>query len=407
MADFAVVGFKGSGKGLQAVSKIQDAVNNGCRVATNLDIFPEHLVSNPENNIPITRLPDYPRFVDFQAIGYGCEKKEGEKIDESKFGVIVLDEISIWMNSRNWNDKTRLPSIAWLRQARKYRWHVYYLAQSVDSVDNQTRELFEHVVECQRSDRAFVPFIGRILNVFNDHWGRLPKVHSASVTYRGNGKIKVDKWVLQGVLLKSIFKSYDTEQIFLPDEMVKNDGSIVDMRATYSILPASYLNQWYKEEAPKNGEKPEKFKWSFNLKHMALLFFSLFLLWYFLHSSEPAPASVPEKTAKVVNRVPSVVVGSYISGTVKHVSKGVIRYEYAINGADHKPFYPLDYNFAVVPSSMCSATIKGQEFNYSLTCGGRFVPEAILPSEASPSEIFNITKLNPFETQEVTETSAM
>ncbi|WP_368730434.1 hypothetical protein, partial [Poseidonibacter lekithochrous] len=92
--------------------------------ATNLNINLEHLVSKPDNNNSVIRLPDYPRCEDFQSLGYGYERKDNDPIDESKFGIIVLDEISIWMNSRTWNDKGRLLSIAWLRQARKYCWHV-------------------------------------------------------------------------------------------------------------------------------------------------------------------------------------------------------------------------------------------------------------------------------------------
>lgn len=396
MADYAVVGFKGSGKGLQAVSKIQDAVNQNRRVATNLDIFTEQLVSNPDNSMSIIRLPDYPRFEDFELIGYGYDydKSKKEKIDETKFGIIVLDEISIWMNSRNWNDKTRLASVAWLRQARKFRWHVYYLAQSVDSVDNQTRELFEHIVNCKRTDRAFIPFVGRLFNVFNERWGKLPKVHKGIVTYNGQKSV-VDAWILQGPLLKSIYNSYDTEQVFLPDELINSSGKVIDMRASYSILPAKYINAWYKKNEIET--KIDKPKSKINLKLILLLLIAAVGLYWYL---KPVPVVVPAQVVKSepVNIVPERVIGSFISGAVKTISGIHSNYNYVFYGADDKPFYPVDWGYVVVPISMCSAQIRGDKFIYSVTCGGRKVVRPVEPSNGMiPSDkIFDISKINPF-----------
>lgn len=399
MADYAVVGFKGSGKGLQAVSKIQDAVNQNRRVATNLDIYTEYLVSNPENSTPIIRLPDYPRFEDFEAIGYGYEKADNEKIDESKFGIIVLDEISIWMNSRNWNDKSRLASVSWLRQARKFRWHVYYLAQSVDSVDNQTRELFEHVVECKRTDRAYIPLVGRLLNVFNENWGKLPRVHKGIVTYKGVKSV-VDAWILQGPLLKSIYKSYDTEQVFLPDDMITESGKVVDMRASYSILPAKYINAWYNKPEPKPDTKTsDKPKSKINYKLILLLAALGLIAWWCL---KPEPVvDVPTVKTEPVNVVPQKVIGTFISGTVKTKrDRFHIDYSYVFYGSDNEPFYPEDWGYAVVARSMCSAEIVGDGFSYPVTCGGRKGARPIEPNNGMipTDKVFDISKINPFTT---------
>lgn len=406
MADYAVVGFKGAGKGLHAVSKIQDAVNSGRRVATNLDIYIEHLVSDPDNRTPIVRLPDYPRFEDLENLGFGYEQDDSGKIDETKFGIIVLDEISIWMNARKWNDKDRLKLISWLRQARKFRWNVYYLAQAEDSVDNQTRELFEHVVQCKRTDRGFIPLVGRFLNVFNDKWGRFPKMHRALVTYKGV-KTVVDTWVLQGILLKSIYKSYDTEQVFLPDELINSSGQVIDMRCSYSILPAFYINQWYMTKKSISEvtkiESTEPKRKPFWVKRTVLftLLISMFLWGYSSWSSDQMAGKstlIEESPSQPITSIPSHVIGSYISGTVKEMKKGIIYYSYIFYSSSDKTFYPEDYNYRIIPVSMCHAVIKGTNFSYDVTCGGRH-PVEEQNSQLASSKVFNISGINPFSKQ--------
>ncbi|WP_318462030.1 zonular occludens toxin domain-containing protein, partial [Photobacterium leiognathi] len=369
MADFAVVGFKGSGKGLQAVSRIQLALDAGNKVATNLDINTYEICYNKNNKVPVIRLPDYPRYIDFQALGFGYDKKDDEPIDENKFGTIVLDEISIWMNSRNWNDKGRLQTVAWLRQARKFRWHVYYLAQSVDSVDNQTRELFEHVVNCSRTDRAYYPLIGRFLNVFNPNWGKLPRVHRAVVTYQ---KSVVDNWALTKVNLKTIFPSYDTEQVFMPDDMFKSDGTAVDMRSSYSILPAVYLNKWYHTpEAEKDsssdlsvvkpGTKEKKKSGLFKFVFLLVLLCLFVYAFYYLYGQStgdtvtPSPVDSSRAVLPAAPVVPSLLKGVYVTGSLKTVSSGITSYDYSFNDLNDKPFYPSDYGFRVSNISTCAA----------------------------------------------------
>ena len=63
MTDFAVTGKKRAGKGLFCTGLIRDALRDGRRVATNMDIFPDKIVS-PLNKGLIIRLPDCPTAVD-------------------------------------------------------------------------------------------------------------------------------------------------------------------------------------------------------------------------------------------------------------------------------------------------------------------------------------------------------
>lgn len=70
MTDFAVTGKKRSGKGLFCAGLIRDALREGKRVATNMDIFPLELLS-PLSKATFFRLPDVPTAEDMLAIGVG------------------------------------------------------------------------------------------------------------------------------------------------------------------------------------------------------------------------------------------------------------------------------------------------------------------------------------------------
>lgn len=120
MAVYFITGKLGCGKTLCAVGKIRDYMEQGRKIATNLDINLTALCK-PDSRVSITRLPDKPMLRDMDAIGLGCEES-----DESKYGLLVLDELGTWFNSRNWRDKERLEVIDWFRHARKLHWDIYF-----------------------------------------------------------------------------------------------------------------------------------------------------------------------------------------------------------------------------------------------------------------------------------------
>jgi hypothetical protein len=70
----------------------------------------------------------------------------------------------------------------------------------------------EYVVRCTRLDRVKMPFVGWLLNCFNDKWGYLPRLHVATVRMGANhdGMI-ADRWYYQG---DDLHAAYDTRQIF-------------------------------------------------------------------------------------------------------------------------------------------------------------------------------------------------
>lgn len=209
MTDFAVTGKKRSGKGLFCAGLIRDALRDGRRVATNMDIWPEKLVS-PLNKGVIIRLPDCPTAADMEAIGIGYD---GEEIDDEKNGLIILDEASKFFNARTWGDKERQPLLDWLIHSGKARWDVYYQMQGLEQVDKQLRNTqVEYHIAVKRTDRWPIPFVTPFCSMFGFDV-RFPKMHVGIFKHGVEREsMLVDrKWYLA----KEIRGGYDTEQKFL------------------------------------------------------------------------------------------------------------------------------------------------------------------------------------------------
>jgi len=209
MAFYIVTGKLRSGKSLVCVSKIQQALIDGLRVATNLDINVEHLLPPHVRKVDLIRLPDLPAVEDLQAIGKGSDSYA----DESKFGLLVIDEGSGNFNARQWADKSRQAMIDWLKHSGKLRWHVYIIVQDVSMLDKQIRDSFgEHLVICKRMDRMPVPVVGGFLSKLFSTSLRMPKIHLGVVRYGlEKNALVVDRWVYRGT---GLYAAFDTEQIF-------------------------------------------------------------------------------------------------------------------------------------------------------------------------------------------------
>jgi hypothetical protein len=237
MAIYFVTGKLGSGKTLCAVGRIQEYLERGCKVATNLDLKLENMLDH-KSEATVTRLPDKPRLQDLEMLGRGYE--EGE-IDEKKNGLLVLDECLDFLDSRSWRDKERAPVLSWMRHARKLRWDVYFLLQDIESADGQlVRQLCEHIVFCRRTDRV------RFLKL------KLPKMHIAAVHYGQSITAPfVERWIYKNA---NLYDAYDTEQCFTDETEYLNEDWI-DMRAPYTLLSPYHLEGRYMEP-PKKIKKP-------------------------------------------------------------------------------------------------------------------------------------------------------
>ena len=212
MSSYFVTGKLGSGKTLVTVGRIFDYLERGRRVATNLDINLLEILS-PYSKKTITRVPDKPSAEQMHLLGYANHTP-----DEELNGLLVLDELGSWFNSRSWNDRTRAPLLQWFIHARKYGWDVMLIVQDIDMVDNQLRAMLgEHLVICKRTDRIRIPLLGRIMNFYGSK-GMFPKIHIAKVYYGESSlDLQVDRWIYRGT---KFYNAYDTKQIFstLPEK---------------------------------------------------------------------------------------------------------------------------------------------------------------------------------------------
>ena len=231
MAVYFVTGKLGAGKSLTSVGRIREAFLRGSPVATNLDINLVSMLGRNKRNTRLYRVPDKPSLADLEALGKG-----NTSYDESKNGLLVLDECGTWFNSRTWNDKSRQDVINWFLHARKLGWDIIFIVQDISIVDKQARlALAEHTVFCRRLDRMQIPIISTLIRVASLGQLRLklPKLHIGIVKYGDNAQsLTVDKWHLWGV---ELYDSYDTKQAF----------SDHYQHGTYSVLPPYYTHGRY------------------------------------------------------------------------------------------------------------------------------------------------------------------
>ena len=233
MAVYSVEGKLGTGKTLFTIWRAQEAIKAGRTVASNVDISP-HLL-NPRAPGRIIRIPDKPTDVDLEAMGHG----NPDSYDEDKNGVLILDELGTWLNSRSYQDKARAGLLDWLIHARKHGWDVYLIVQDAGMIDKQVREaLIEYQVKCMRMDKVRIPVIGHLTGLFKDRWAYLPKFHLATARVgTGAAAVVAERWQYLG---KDLYPCYDTRQVF------RNDYP----HGSFSVLPP-----WDYEKPPKPFQK--------------------------------------------------------------------------------------------------------------------------------------------------------
>lgn len=208
MAVYFITGKLGSGKTLSAVGRIREYLAQGRPVATNLDLDLVQLCGPKAKTPVVYRLPDKPGVQDFETIGIG-----NTSYDESKNGLIVLDECGTWFNSRTWGDKERQLIINWFLHARKKGWDIIFIVQSIQIVDKQARlTLAEHVVYCRRMDKLGIPLVTPLVKALTGYRLTMPQVHFAIVKYGDQEhSLTVDRWWYLG---RDLYRAYDTKQAF-------------------------------------------------------------------------------------------------------------------------------------------------------------------------------------------------
>lgn len=225
----AITGKLGAGKSLVAVGRIRERLRNGRAVATNLDLDLPLLLGRFNKTARVIRVPDKPSLFDLEVVGVGNESP-----DEEFNGLLTLDELGTWFNSRNWNDKARLPVINWLLHSRKLGWDLDLIVQDVSLIDSQAREgVVENTAFCRRLDRMNVPFVGTIFSMLTGKRLTLPKLHFAKVVYGySKSDLVIDRWHYRAT---DLYGAYDTRQVFSN----RYDCGV------YSVLPPWYTHGRY------------------------------------------------------------------------------------------------------------------------------------------------------------------
>lgn len=254
MATYIVQGKLGTGKGKFVIQKIREALKEGKRVATNMDLWLENLL--PESSrATVVRVPDKPTAADLDAAGHG----NPDSYDEDKNGILVLDELGSWLNTRSFQDKHRAGILDWFIHARKKGWDCYLIVQALDMVDKQVRVgVAEYLVKCVRLDKVRIPVVGRFLG--KKH-GKLPRFHLANISLADVPGVKVDSEMFRA---DDVQTSYDTRQIFRDWERDPKTEAFHD--ETYQG-PFSYLSAWHmKGRFAKPVEQCRRWWWQVKAK---------------------------------------------------------------------------------------------------------------------------------------------
>lgn len=239
MTDYAMTGKKGTGKSKHTVLLARDRyLKKGRMLATNLDIDLKAMFG-PRSRHTYIRVPDKPTAFDLEAAGHG---NKGSK-DEDTAGMLALDEMATWLNTRTFGDKDRAATLDYLAHARKHGWDCYYIMQNVVQVDKQLRESFiEQTVRHIRFDKVRWPFVGGILGaLFGERWAYMPRFHAATARMGCNPQDLVcDRMTFVG---KDIEACYDTQQVFRSDYP----------HGTHSVLSPWHVEGRYMPEAAVVG----------------------------------------------------------------------------------------------------------------------------------------------------------
>jgi len=232
MSIYVVTGKLGAGKTLAAVGRIRDTLLSGRPVATNLDLNLEKMLpahwGQPKSDgsragkpLRVVRIPDKPDVSHLQALGLGNPTPR-----EEENGLIVLDELGAWLNTRQFQDKGRSAVIDWLLHSRKLGWDVIFIIQHANMVDKQIREgLAEFLVTCRRTDKLRIPFIGPMIGSIIGWEPRPPKVHIGTVRYGlDKDALVVDRWYYRG---RDLYEAYDTRQVFTENGQVQGPASML------------------------------------------------------------------------------------------------------------------------------------------------------------------------------------
>lgn len=300
---FFCTGKLGSGKTLVAVGMMQEAINQGRKVATNVDLWMENLVSWFNRSAVVYRLPDRLSAEAFEYIGTGNdfveETPRGPIFDESKNGLIVLDEGGLSMNSRDFREQGRQEFIRWCIHSRKRGWDVVIIVQHFEALDKQIRDLFgELVISCIRFDRMKIPFFGWLLQLVGLK-GTLPGVHMATCRYGTEAKAPT-LW-RKSFRGRDLWFAYNTRQVYDPQPD----------QGVFQYLPPYFVKGRYHRRADHWRSLAKEFyetSLGYKVGPVSVFFCALALGWFYGRSggveAGPLENVAPDPVQQIVGTIP-------------------------------------------------------------------------------------------------------
>jgi hypothetical protein len=252
-----LTGKRGNGKGLFATSRIVDTIKAGRMVATNMNLFLEHVVPL-WNKVRPWRLPDWPTAADLGqmplgnkglAWAEGFDEKTGMRnvemlagYKDTENGLLVLDEVSGFLNSRDWQNKDRQAMLDWLAHSRKYGWDLLFTCQHQKQIDAQLREsLFELWGVAKDLGKIEVQVLGRITRNLLGWKLKLPTIYQTTVRMGFERNSPVND-VLRVWDPKRIQRGYDTLQKIHPALGVQT-GCGYQMLSAWD-LKGRHISRW-------------------------------------------------------------------------------------------------------------------------------------------------------------------
>ena len=386
-------GRRRSGKSKFAVAKIQEYLNEGRTVATNLDLFLENLC--PDNKkVSVIRIPDFPRSQDLFGLGSAypeLNEDDPDTYDENKNGLVVIDELLTSFNSRSWSDKDRLNVINWIVLSGKRGWDLIFIGQSYEAVDAQIRDtVVDRIVSCRSNENLYPGIIWNsfIKPIYMRIYG---KGHFAFF-YDGKTKCKTNFIYRIKFKRDDLHSCYKTGQIFKKDVRLTQDakGKLLEIedRTTYTSIGKNYFDVpktgmialKSKKRLPKFNFK--KFKLNLDFKFAAVTF--LAFLFAFLYLTKPATVTEtiikevkvhapPKPIKKELDSLNDVRValstsdlGILYINCLSYVSDG--NFTYCFENDNSEVVHPEFIGYKVLYVNECHAKLVRGAFNYDVYC---------------------------------------
>ncbi|MCO6539416.1 MAG: hypothetical protein J6569_04685 [Gilliamella sp.] len=321
MAIYIVTGALGAGKGLFCDMIATQAYRAGRRVASNYPINTYLMDKNSQKSITV--IPPKFTYDDLMALGRGCDEN-----DLSQLGVLILDELAISLNSRNFKDNGRQKLLEYFIQSRKYGWDIYMQAQDAFMIDKQVVDaMTEFTVKLSRLDSLRVPFLSSFLELISPKtFGRtakrksiLPHIVKYQIFHNSGGK-PIEKGSFRA---KDFFGLHDTNFIFENDET--NDH----------IREMHHLDFVSQSQIDKDNEKQKpRFKnviAFIKLLFCLLFFYVIYLCWsHFIFSDKKEKNTSTKSTVQQQHQSEST--GTPHQLQQKEVSQSQLSTKYRIVG---------------------------------------------------------------------------